>query len=165
MCIPICCSQALQKQANKMRRRAAALDGGEQLPIGAVVRLSIHNVDRAKCDNTAAICVVVDKEKKSYRVANAAGVYKELVSRPHLQYVTTANLHIMGLEHVLQDWKKMPCISVRGVAASTSPAGGQGFVSCKCTGPCNSYKCSCFRANRICNSRCHPTNSRCCNHD
>jgi hypothetical protein len=158
-------SQALVRQASRMRRRAAALDGGEELPVGAIVRLSIHNVDRAKCDNTSAICVVVEKEKKSYRVANAAGVYKELVSRPHLQYVKSTNLHVMGLEHVMQEWKDMPHISVRGVAASASPAGGQGFLSCKCRGPCDSHQCSCMKVGRICNSRCHPTNSRCRNHD
>ena len=85
------CSQAQEIQAARMRRRAAALDGGVELHPGAIVRLCLDPVDRAKLDNSSAVCVVVQKEKKSYRIANAGGVYKELVSRAHLQLVPQAN--------------------------------------------------------------------------
>jgi hypothetical protein len=96
-----------------MRRRAAALDGGVELPPGAIVRLCLDPVDRAKLDNSSAVCVVVEKEKKSYRIANTGGVYKELVSRAHLQYVPQANTSLMGLDDVLHNWRGMPHISVR----------------------------------------------------
>ena len=87
-------SQAQEVQAVKMRHRAAALDGGVELTPGAIVRLCLDPVDRAKLDNSSAVCVVVQKEKKSYRIANAGGVYKELVSRAHLQLVPHAGQHV-----------------------------------------------------------------------
>ena len=158
-------SQAQEVQAVKMRRRAAALDGGVELTPGAIVRLCLDPLDRAKLDNSSAVCVVVQKEKKSYRIANAGGVYKELVSRAHLQFVPQANTSLMGLDHVLHNWRGMPHISVRGIARADSVAGGQGVVHCNCHGDCATVRCSCYRAERVCNSRCRPRNSHCCNRD
>ena len=158
-------TQLMEKQAAKMQRRAARLDGGVELPPGAIVRLALSDVDRAKLDSSCAVCVVVAKEKKSYRVANEGGVYKELISRAHLQLVSNATPGMMGLESVLQNWEAAPKVSIRAVARAQSHAGGQGFLRCHCTGDCMSGRCKCFQAGRICNSRCHPKNSRCCNHD
>ena len=70
-----------------MKQRAARLDGGNELPPGSIVRLAIDNVDRAKLDNSNAVCVVLAKENKSYRVGNRGGVYKEVISRAHLQFI------------------------------------------------------------------------------
>ena len=158
-------SQAQELQAARMRRRAAALDGGVELPPGAIVRLCLDPVDRAKLDNSSAVCVVIQREKKSYRIANAGGVYKELVSRAHLQYVPQANTSLMGLDDVLHNWRDLPHISVRGIARADSVAGGQGLVHCNCNGDCAAMRCSCFKAQRMCNSRCHPKNTRCCNRE
>ena len=158
-------SQAQELQAARMRRRAAALDGGVELPPGAIVRLCLDPVDRAKLDNSSAVCVVIQREKKSYRIANAGGVYKELVSRAHLQYVPQANTSLMGLDDVLHNWRDLPHISVRGIARADSVAGGQGLVHCNCNGDCAAFRCSCFKAQRMCNSRCHPKNTRCCNRE
>jgi hypothetical protein len=158
-------SQAQEHQAARMRCRAAALDGGVELPPGAIVRLCLDPVDRAKLDNSSAVCVVIQREKKSYRIANAGGVYKELVSRAHLQYVPQANTSLMGLDDVLHNWRDLPHISVRGIARADSVAGGQGLVHCNCNGDCAAFRCSCFKAQRMCNSRCHPKNTRCCNRE
>ena len=155
----------LEKQAAKMRQKAARLDGGLELPPGAIVRLALSDVDRAKLDTSCAVCVVVAKEKKSYRVANTAGVYKELISRAHLQVVPHATPDMMGLQAVFRNWEAAPRVSIRGVARANSHAGGQGFLRCNCNGDCMSWRCKCFQAGRICNSRCHPKSSKCCNHD
>ena len=155
----------MEKQADKMRKRAGRLDGGNDLPPGSIVRLAIDNVDRAKLDNSTAVCVVLQKEKKSYRVANKGGVYKELMSRSHLQVVPHATPQIVGLADMTCNWKTAPQVSIRAIARATSHAGGQGFLRCNCAGDCMSSRCKCFRMGYVCNSRCHPKNSGCCNHD
>ena len=160
--------KAQEKQAVKMRARAGRLDGGNELDPGAIVRLKLDDVDRAKLDNSTAVCVVLAKEKKSYRVANRAGMYKELISRPHLQLVPHATPEMMGLATILHDYScsaALPQVSIRGIARADSHAGGQGFLRCNCKGDCMSPRCKCYRLGLVCNSRCHPKNSRCCNHD
>ena len=42
---------------------------------------------------------------------------------------------------------------------------GQGYVKCSCKGTCANDKCTCFKAGRKCNSRCHAKNGNCQNHD
>ena len=49
--------------------------------------------------------------------------------------------------------------------AVQSAVGGQGFVFCTCKGTCETQKCSCFKAGRKCNSRCHKNNTKCKNLD
>ena len=164
-CLVVLRRKAMERQAEKMRKRAARLDGGDELPPGSIVRLAIHDVDRAKLDNSTAVCVVLQKEKKSYRVANRGGVYKELISRAHLQLVPNATPQIVGLADMMRDWKTAPHVSIRAIARAQSHAGGQGFLRCNCKGDCMSPRCKCFREGYVCNSRCHPKNSRCCNHD
>ena len=155
----------MEKAAVKMRKRAARLDGGHELPVGAIVRMGIDPVDRAKLDNNSAVCVVVAHEKKSYRIANSSGVYKDLVSRAHLQYVPQATPELMGLADVLRDWKHSPSIGIRKIASAHSHAGGQGYLRCNCVGDCLSHRCKCRRLGFVCNSRCHPKNSKCANCD
>ena len=162
-------SQAQQKQAEKMRERASRLDGGNELHAGAIVLLKLDDVDRAKLDNPLAVCVVLAKEKKSYRVANRAGIYKELVSRAHLQFVPQATPEMMGLATILHNYSSgsapLPHVSIRGIARADSHAGGQGYLRCNCKGDCMTPRCKCYRLGYVCNSRCHPKNSHCCNHD
>ena len=133
--------------------------------LGAIVRLLLHDVDRAKMDNSTVVCVVLEKEKKSYRVGNVGGVYKELISRAHLQYVPTATPEMMGLDELLRTWQGAPHVSIRAIARAPSHAGGQGFQRCSCKGDCLTPRCKCFRLGLVCNSRYHPKNSGCCNHD
>ena len=48
-------------QAGTMQQRAAKKDGGSgALEVGAVVQVSVDNVDRAKTDNSTATLVVVE---------------------------------------------------------------------------------------------------------
>ena len=138
-----------------MKKRAAIRDGMSTIPIGTVVQLALDDVDRAKLDRTNATLVVVEHVgTESYRVANRAGVYKDVVSRAYLTPLeSTAAL--VGLDSVLQEWRGMPKVSIRKIAASLSVAGGQGLLHCSCKGSCQSNRCACFKAGRKCNSRCH----------
>ena len=38
------------------------------------------------------------------------------------------------------------------------------IVHCNCGGSCNTEKCSCKKANRLCSSHCHRNNSNCKNY-
>ncbi len=156
---------ALNQQADRMQKRAATRDQAGGLLVGAVVQLALSNVDRAKLDHTCATVVVVEHVNTAYRVANRAGVYKELVSRSYLSPVPNANTAMLGLETVLESWQGLPSVGIRAIAASVSPAGGQGLLSCACKGSCQGGRCACFKAGRKCNSRCHKGSRACCNCD
>ena len=55
---------------------------------------------------------------------------------------------------------------MRQAVRKVSPTGGQGRLKCSCKiATCQTNRCACFKANKKCNSRCHPANSRCRNHD
>ncbi len=41
----------------------------------------------------------------------------------------------------------------------------KGDVTCNCKGPCNTDRCLCKKAGRICSSACHRNNFKCINHD
>eukprot|EP00965_Chrysotila_dentata_P142155 4699978-Pleurochrysis_carterae.AAC.1 len=70
----------LENQAQRMRKRAAERDGaGNELTPGTIVKLALQDVDRGKPDNPNATMIAVDKVgATTYRIANKAGVYKEL---------------------------------------------------------------------------------------
>jgi hypothetical protein len=54
-------ASALGKQADVLKRRAAARDGvGEELPVETVVHLALADVERAELDDTNATLVVVE---------------------------------------------------------------------------------------------------------
>ncbi len=58
------------------------------------------------------------------------------------------------------NWKKRP---LRTHASAASKTGGQDMIRCGCTGKCDTRSCSCKKANRECNSRCHKNNTTCVN--
>lgn len=153
---------ALEKQALKMKQHAAKKYGNRVLQVGDVVQIGLDDVDRAKLDNPNATCVVVEQVGKStYKIANKAGVYKEHVDRAYLTLMSNTTAALVGLAHIVHEWRGMPSIGIRAIAASLSHAGGQGMVRCSCTGTCMSGKCACLKAGRFCNSRCHKRNHQC----
>ena len=155
---------SLEEQAGRMKKKAARLGGEEALPIGAVVQLGLKEVDRAKLDHTNATLVVVELVgKDSYRVANQSGVYRDVVSRSYLTLVPNATPRLLKLDEVICNWKQMPTVGIRSIAAALPSAGGQGVTRCSCTGTCLQYRCACRKAKRQCNSRCHKGNSKCQN--
>ena len=154
---------AMERQADRMKRRCVARDGHDSLPVGTVVQLALEDVDRAKLDNMNATLVVVEQVQNSYRVANRSGVYSSLVSRANLRPVPNTTAQLVGLANVELEWGGMPRVGIRRIAASLSHAGGQGMLKCTCYGDCTTGRCACVKANRLCNSRCHKANSSCKN--
>jgi hypothetical protein len=50
-------------------------------------------------------------------------------------------------------------ISVRETASNQSLSGGQGFLKCSCKSKCSSNRCKCKKNGKLCNSRCHNSES------
>jgi len=154
-----------------MSARAARKDGvGFALSVGTIVAISIADVDRAKVDSTTATVVVVEvvecgdvRKEAKYRLACKDGVLKSLRARSYVRPLPNVNAEVMGLADALANWKTMPTVSDRACSRLLSAVGGQGVVHCLCTGMCNSNYCSCYKAGRECNSRCHKNNAKCCN--
>jgi chemotaxis receptor (MCP) glutamine deamidase CheD len=164
-------ADSLNKQAARMQRRAAATEG--EVAVGAVVQIAVDDVDRAKVDDHNLTLIVVElvetgtSEKEiKYRLAGRGGVLKSLYTRSYIKYLPNATAVLMGLQSVLEGWRDLPQdVSIRTLAKSTSQVGGQGVVHCSCKGKCDKNTCSCFKAGRRCNSRCHKGSKKCTNHD
>lgn len=163
--------QKMRKQAVRMQNYAAKNDGnvGAELPVGTIVSIPIQNVDRAKVDATCATCVIVEQvivgetKMMKYRLACTAGVLKSLRARTNLRPIPHVTPELMGLDDALQNWRSMPEVGERACSRNLSAVGGQGLVHCLCRGKCDGLKCSCKKAGRECNSRCHKNNSKCKN--
>ena len=164
-------AESLERQGKKMQARVA---GGNEVPVGVgtVVQVAVSNVDRSKVDSTNVTLVVVEvvhtgktiKETK-YRLACAAGVVNALYTRSYIAPQWQATPLLMGLDKCLSGWQGLPRISIRACVAVQSAVGGQGMTRCDCAGKCATLKCSCFKADRKCNSRCHKGSQKCCNLD
>ena len=108
-----------------------------------------------------------------YRLATRLGVIHPCMNAYSLQVVPgNVDLASMGLAGIPDNdfaslkndqgaWKAS--YPVRTHANAVSMTGGQGMTRCSCTGKCNTKHCSCKRAGRECNSRCHQKNKVCCN--
>ena len=108
-----------------------------------------------------------------YRLATGLGVIHPCMNASSLQMVPgNVDLASLGLAGILDNdmvvlkdeqgaWK--PSYPVRTHANAVSMTGGQGMTRCSCTGKCTIKHCSCRRAGRECNSRCHKNNKECCN--
>lgn len=159
-------------KAKRMQDFACRRDGvapGQHLPVGSVVMISIADVDRAKTDSTSAAAVVVEivevgeRGDVKYRLACANGVLKSLRARSSVKPLPKVTAALMGLDNALSNWKEMPLVGDRACSRMLSMVGGQGLAHCMCQGKCDTWRCSCFKLGRECNSRCHKSNSKCCN--
>ena len=164
-------SEALLKQASRMKRQTTRKYFGEELlQVGDVVQMAVPDVDRGKADYHNLTVVVVDIVKRegrvAYKVGSTKGVYKGNVSRNDLTVVKHADKTLLGLNTVTDIWKELPVVSLAKLATASSITGwGQGMVRCSCNGPCDTKRCTCKKADRKCNSRCHKSNSACTNVD
>ena len=107
-----------------------------------------------------------------FRLATKIGVVAPCYNASSLTPLPSSmDLQSLGLEGVLDNnmanlkdndgkWKKAP---LRTHARAVSRFGGQGMMRCDCTGKCDTKRCSCFKAGRECNSRCHNKNTCCVN--
>jgi hypothetical protein len=166
-------SESIRHQANRMQRIAESRHGANILEVGTVVRVSVDDVDRARTDAPTATFVIVDavetgevQKEIKYKLACKAGVLKTLYCRSYVDPVPNATAALVGLDTVLDSWRGLPQdVSMRMCMRSLSSVGGQGMVRCDCKGGCNKNTCSCFKAGRKCNSRCHKGSTTCTNHD
>jgi hypothetical protein len=139
--------------------------------VGEVVHVPLKDLDKAKVDpgTLTGVIVQVDKGRSQARVAVKSGLLKSWYVYHRLGRVTGRgnNVQLNGLTEALKNWNKMPVITEREAARNESLVGGQGKgdVTCNCKGPCNTDRCSCKKAGRICSSACHRNNSKCSNHD
>ena len=128
-------------------------------------------MDKAKVDpgTLTGVIVQVDKGRSQARVAVKSGLLKSWYVYHRLGRVTGRgnNVQLNGLTEAFNNWKKLKVITEREAARNESLVGGQGKgdVTCNCKGPCNTDRCSCKKAGRICSSACHRNNFKCINHD
>jgi hypothetical protein len=100
-----------------------------------------------------------------YKLGVHGGVLNVAYKRSDLQHELTFAPSTFGLEGLFDDWENLPKISAREGMKNISFTAGH---ECQCTSVCpvcQTQKCKCFKAGRKCNSRCHPKNSQCFNHD
>ena len=123
--------------------------------------LKIDKVDRNKIDNRRLTCVVVElTEQGQYRLVCKGGVLETVYLHQDLHYEENKTPAFYGLEEALEKWRSMDKVSIRAGSNKVSVVGGQGHLHCNCGGNCDSNRCACRKAGVLCNSRCHPRNSK-----
>ena len=154
-------SQVSQSERMKKRFRE---DTMQDVTVGSVCLVPIHKVDRTKIDPKRLPCVVVEiTAREQYRLACKAGVLDKVLQRQGFLHESNKTPVFYGLNEALQNWRTMKKISIRTGSGTNAPSGGQGHLHCNCSGKCDTKRCGCLRGGQKCNSRCHPTNSKCCN--
>ena len=104
-------------------------------------------------------------EEVKYKLACEAGVLKTLYTRSYVDPVPEATPALVGLQAVFESYQGLPQVTMRACVRLASAAGGQGHMHCACKGACDTQRCTCRKAGRKCNSRCHKGNTTCMNHD
>ena len=142
-------------QADRMLKRSAKYQC--EVEIGAFVIVPIPDVDRSAASAPNLICRVIDFDevKNLYELASQAGVLDVMFSRNGFDKLDSKDLNVV----IKTDVK----VSVREAASAVDIAGGQGMAKCNCNGQCANARCSCKKANLLCNSRCHSNNQNCKN--
>lgn len=133
-------------QAERMVKRSRIdLKAGK---VGDNVAVPIPMVDRGRGDPRNIIGVIIDRDENDlYRIAVKAGVLSTKYSR---------NQFDLCPQHLLNnsDVNTGCTITLRQALRSTA-SGGQGFFHCDCKKECQTNRCKCFKAKKLCNSRCH----------
>jgi hypothetical protein len=150
-------------QSDRMKKRFRE-DTMSDVTVGSVCLVPIDKVDRSKIDPKRLPCVVVEvTPREQYRLACKAGVLDKVLQRQDFLHEANKTPVFYGLNAVLQNWRTMKKVSIRTGSGVIAPSGGQGHLHCNCSGKCDTKRCGCLRGGQKCNSRCHPTNSKCCN--
>ena len=167
-------AEKLEKKASQMRDNAVkrmGKDGEKVFAVGEIVQVPLSDVDVSKVDNKTltGVIVQVNPGNMTARVVVKAGLLESWYQYHNLGRVVGigANLKLLGLEEAYFGWGTMKLVSERAAARAESLVGGQGrgTVTCVCKGECNTNKCKCFKAGRICTSACHRNNHKCCSRD
>ena len=133
-----------EKQAERMVSETAKRF--KPAAIGDNVLVPVPEVDRGRTDfrNIPGVVTSVGTDG-TYVIGTKSGTLKQPYVRS--QFRQAAMLDISDVP------EKETC--VREVAKMESLCHGQGFLKCQCSGSCSHDRCSCFKAKRKCNSKCH----------
>ncbi len=165
-------SDLLESKAKKVKLATIEKMGGHEKVffVGEVVRVPVANVDKAKVNNSNLTGVfVINPAKMKARVVVKAGLMKPWYDYHKLSRVSQPgnNIKLLGLTDTFTTWQTMKVVYERKALRKESFIGGlgKGTVICTCRGACDSNKCKCFKAGRICSFSCHCNNAKCKNHD
>ena len=120
--------------------------------VGQSVLVPVPPGDRAKGDARNVLGVVTEiVDGAFYRIGTENGTLSHLYSRNQFQPCSTSFLSPSKVPEKES--------SLRAAASAASQCGGQGFFHCNCGAKCTTGRCGCRRAQRLCNSRCHNSQS------
>ncbi len=146
-------SEIQEKNAKKVVTASERLLGTAK--IGDNVVYLSSEFDRGIADPPNILCKVIDIDShQNYQLACGAGILNRYMPRNAFQ--------IVG-ETIEFPINRVKIVSPREAIAVLSVGGGQGFTKCECNGQCKTKRCSCFKENLKCKSRCHGSNKSCCN--
>lgn len=121
------------------------------LKVEDTIILNISKFDRGPLDPKNIEGIVLDVRNNVYQIGTPAGVIKNWCSREELKQVEAIKFEI---SQVPRD----KLVSVREAVSGVSLFEGQGFVKCNCQASknqCATKRCSCFKNQRKCSSKCH----------
>jgi hypothetical protein len=153
----------LELRTKSMKAAAMKKGVGRVIEVGEVVLVSLTNTDKAKVDaqNLTGVIVKIDINRMLARVVVKSGLLKQWYSYHKLTHVVGKgnNVELLGLQEAYLGLATMKVISEWEASRNESLVGGQGKgdVTCNYKLACNSNRCSCFRAGRICTSACPAT--------
>jgi hypothetical protein len=141
------------KQAEKMK--SISIQRYKPAEIGDSVMVNIPLVDRGRGEFPNVKAVITGKEAGGlYKLGTQHGLLKQLYTRNQFNLCEEKFLQI---NDVPQEQEK----TLREVARAESMGSGQGYLKCVCKTSCKNKRCRCYKADRICNSRCSCFS--CCN--
>ena len=137
---------AQQKQAASMLSSTAKkMKPGKE---GDTVMVPIPDVDRGRAEfpNVAGVVMEVDSDG-GHTIGTSKGILKGKYTRAEL-------IPSIATFLIPSDVPEKT-ISLRTVAREESIGDGQGYSRCMCKTGCVSSRCSCLKAGKLCNSKCH----------
>ena len=148
----IASGNSLSKQADRMVSRSNQIL--RPINVGDNVTVPVPSVDRGRGDPRNILCVVTsfDPETEQYKLGTRSGLLTATYSRNQFMASSFHGLSESDIDLNVE-------ISVREAARLQSIGNGQGFVKCSCKTGCSRKTCRCVKANVLCNSRCHNSNT------
>ncbi|XP_076031184.1 uncharacterized protein LOC143019434 [Oratosquilla oratoria] len=135
----------LSQGERMVKRSGIDLKAGE---VGDNVAVPIPMVDRGRGDLRNIIGVTVDRDENYlYRIA----VKAEILSTKYFR-----NQFDLCPQRLLNEtYVNTDCTITLRQALRSTASGGQGFFHCDCSKQCQTNRCKCFKAKKLCNSRYH----------
>lgn len=122
------------------------------LTVGSFVVVQISKVDRGPLDLKNIEGIILDVKDGNYQVGTKSGILKNWFNINQLTSVSKINFE---QKDIFLD----KVITLREACAEQSLFSGQGYTKCNCRTSayqCTSNRCTCVKAQQICNSKCHP---------